>query len=321
MGRMVLRWTSLVLLLPIIFFGVALALHPYFSITDPCGADMAVVEGWIPPEMMPQVKEEIERRGYTRIYTTGTIRPFSYWLKEHDAITIELPEAMDGGIRLVAAGLPGARLLVLADGDTVMLREVSGDIATYWVHPARPVRMLKLLPFKSAAPDGGDVIFLKELAVRGVDVHDTHRSIMIEHGDGIVRPGWPTYAHDAAMRLRELGLDQQEIIPVPAVATDRGRTWGNAEAFAEKAKADGVARVDVISMGVHARRSRKVFQQAAGDAVEVGVISLVDPDAPPDRWWRKRLGWIRLLKEMAGLPAARLVEARRPPPTFTTEDR
>jgi hypothetical protein len=306
--RRLFRGLLALVLLPVAFVLLAFALHPYFSVNAPSGAAVAVVEGWIPPDLMPQVKQEIEQRGYSTVYTTGTIRPFSYWLKEHDAITVELPEPMEGGVRLVAAGLPGAQLLLLADADTLMVRQVTGTIATYLAQLTRPVRTLRLLPLRSAAPPGADVLFVKELAVRGVAVHGLHRSILIQHGDSTSEPGWPTYAHHAARRLRELGLVHQQIIPVPAVATELGRTWGNAEAFAGKAQADGVTTVDVISMGVHARRSRTVFQKAAGGSVRVGVIALPDPEAPPESWWRTRIGWIRLFKEMAGLPMARLVE-------------
>jgi hypothetical protein len=304
--RRIFRWFLVLALFPVVFFLVALALHPYLSQTGPTDADVAVVEGWIPAGLMPAVKKEIERRGYRKIYTTGTIRPFSYWLKEHDAITVELPEPMEGGVRIVAAGLPGARLLVIADEDTVMVRQVTGDIATYWAHPARPVRTLLLRPFQSSAPGDAVVIYLHDLAVGGQDVHEFLRSIKIELGDGRIENGRPTFAHHAAYLLQELGIAPERITPVPADAAIGQRTAGNAQAFAIKARADGVKAFDVISMGVHARRSRNVFQRACGDDVVVGVISLPDPQAPPDRWWRKRIGWIRLLKELVGLPVAGL---------------
>jgi hypothetical protein len=304
--RRLLRWLLVLALLPVMFFLIALALHPYLSVTEPSGADVAVVEGWIPADMMPAVKDEIERRGYRKIYTTGTIRPFSYWLKEHDAIVVELPDPIEGGVRIVAAGLPGARLLVMADGDTVLVRQVTGDIATYWAQPIRPVRRLQLAPFESAAPDDANVIYLHDLAVGGQGVHQFHRSIMIEHGDGRSTNGQPTFAHHAAHTLHELGIPAERITPVPAEAAIGQRTASNAQAFAIKARADGVISIDVISMGVHARRSRKAFVDSLGEDVAVGVISLTDPAAPPDGWWRRPIGWVRLLKEMAGLPMAEL---------------
>lgn len=302
--RKMLRWLLLLALLPIILFLLALALHPYLSVTEPSGSDVAVVEGWIPPDLMPMVKEEIERRGYKTIYTTGTIRPFSYWMKEHGSITVELPRPMEGEVKIVAAGLPGAQLLVLADEDTMMVRSITGDIAAYWVQLQRPTQRLKLQPINTAAPDGADVIFVKELAVHGENAHRLHRSIVIENGNGNVRSGSPTYAHFAAHALEELGLPARQIIPVPAEAGVGKRTAGNAQAFAIVARADGVDAVDVISMGVHARRSRKVYQNALGDDVEVGVVSLPDPDAQPGNWWHGPIGWVRLLKELVGLPVA-----------------
>ncbi len=304
--RRAFRWLLGLALLPVMFFVIALALHPYLSVTETSGADVAVVEGWIPADMMPSVKAEIDRRGYRKIYTTGTIRPFSYWLKEHDAIVVELPRPMEGGVRIVAAGLPGSQLLVLADGDTMLIRAVTGDIATYWVQLTSPAQVLRLQPYLSSAPDDADVIYLHDLAVGGEGVHEIHRSITLEYGDGKAEPGRPTFAHHAAKKLQELGIPAERLTAVPAEAAIGNRTAGNAQAFAIMARAHGVTAVDVISMGVHARRSRKAFQDAVGDAINVGVISLPDPNAPPESWWRTLIGWVRLLKEMAGLPIAEL---------------
>src|SRR5687767_1864092 len=73
------RWLLIAFIFPFVILISAVFIHPYLSITEPSGSKVAVVEGWIPKEMLPTVQAEILKRGYQKIYTTGTIRPFSYW--------------------------------------------------------------------------------------------------------------------------------------------------------------------------------------------------------------------------------------------------
>jgi hypothetical protein len=301
-----MRWLAAGVLFVILLFGAAFILHPYLSITEPSGADVAVVEGWLPPDLLPQVKKVIIEKGYTKVYTTGTTRPFAYWLKRNDRIEIELSQPAEGGVSLVAAGLPGARLVVLADADTMMQREVTGDTATYWVQLQRPVSQISMMPSVTNGPDDVDVIFLKKLEIQGIGAHASPHSITIHRADGSIENGRPTYAHAFAFELQRSGLVGVEIIPVPAEISDRGRTWSNANAFAIKAKEDGLESVDVISMGVHARRSRNVYQEALSTNVRTGIISIPDPQAPPGEWWHTSIGWIRLLKEVVGIPVSEL---------------
>ena len=72
----VLVWSTIVALLLTAVFGT----YPFLATTAPSGASAVAVEGWIPDEVMPEVKAEIDRRGYSTVYTTGTIRPFSYYV-------------------------------------------------------------------------------------------------------------------------------------------------------------------------------------------------------------------------------------------------
>jgi hypothetical protein len=54
----------------------------------------------------------------------------------------------------------------------------------------------------------------------------------------------------------------------------------NEEALSGAAAGQGTRRrlrlINVITVGVHARRSRVLFEKALGPDVEVGVISVVD---------------------------------------------
>ena len=295
------RWLLLLLSLPLIVLAIAILLHPWLSITRPSGAEVVVVEGWIPADVMPQVKQEIDRRGYTHIYTTGTIRPFAYWLKKGEKIAVELHDPISGGIEVKAAGLPDARIKMITGVDTMRIVGIAGELRSFWVDLSDEVHNITIEAEHNGSAGDADVIFLQQLQIRGMPAHELATSITIERMDGTIHEGWPTHAHHAKELLVDLGIDEEKITVVPVMEAEEGRTKSNAMAFAKAIGSGSVRSVDVISMGLHARRSMREFQRACGERIEMGVIAIEDPEAPAETWWRTKTGWLKLLKEIAGL--------------------
>ena len=122
-------------------------------------------------------------------------------------------------------------------------------------------------------------------------------------------PAWPTYADASAAELHQLGISADRIVIAQATDPTVSRTLANAQGFALRARRDGVQQVDVLSLGVHARRSRKMYRKACGDDMTIGVIALRDPEAPPGEWWKSLHGWFKVVKEVAGVPVSTLFEA------------
>jgi hypothetical protein len=98
--------------------------------------------------------------------------------------------------------------------------------------------------------------------------------------------------------LVRLGIDRSliAVVSVPRVARDQ--TWSYARAFAEWMNTPGraVGAVNVFSGGVHARKSRLLFQRAVGTTVRVGVIAARDPAYSPAYWWLSGRGIYLVVK-------------------------
>ena len=45
-----------------------------------------------------------------------------------------------------------------------------------------------------------------------------------------------------------------------------------------------------------------------GAGVQVGVVSIPDPEVGPGFWWHNVKGWIKVLKELGGVPSSYLVD-------------
>jgi hypothetical protein len=111
------------------------------------------------------------------------------------------------------------------------------------------------------------------------------------------------YANDgeySAAVLIQMGFDSSKLTVV-AVHSDirKDRTYHSALALGEwiTKNQPGLKAVDIVSLGCHARRSRRLFQEALGDSVTVGVHSVTDQSFDPERWWKSSHGFREITKE------------------------
>lgn len=313
MKRRWLKWLAIggviVALLMVVVFGT----YPFLAVTAPSGADAVAVEGWIPEELMPEVKAEIDRRNYRSIYTTGSVRPFSYYIGVWGAIDMTLETPVSGELMLNVSGGGGAGYLMISGTDTLFKTTVTGEGRVFKVPLPGPVDHLRLVSTSTYLPPSEqDNIYVKYMSINSRNVHGLVSSIDFIHADGTRSPAWPTYADAAAASLIRLGIPSERITIAPASSGEASRTLASAEGFAQHAEQDGVVKADVLSLGVHARRSWKMYRKACGDRMEIGVIALHDPTAAPGEWWKDWRGWYKVMKEMAEVPLSTFFEATSP---------
>lgn len=276
------------------------AAHPYLAITERSGGDVLVVEGWMSEAHLRQVATWVDSLHYQRVYTTGSVRPFAYYLKAGEAIEVRFNGPMKGPFALDASGVPGAGFIVIAGNDTVMRQEVGPGPREFLIDQGITTDRLRIASTLSVPADPAiDLLFIKYLRAGREDVHYLQDTTILIRRDSTTEAAWPTFAHKCAADLRRLGLTVP-IIPVPSWGRPDSRSWANASYFGLRARADHLTACDVITVGVHARRSRGLFRRACGPDVQVGVISLDDPECPRSGWWRKRNGWVQMLKEIGG---------------------
>ena len=96
----------------------------------------------------------------------------------------------------------------------------------------------------------------------------------------------------AAAYLRDNGVTGVPVIAVETPASLQDRTYLSAVQVREWARRSGLAleAIDLLSNGVHMRRSRTLYRMALGDSVEVGAIAARPVEYDPQRWWRTSAG-------------------------------
>jgi hypothetical protein len=108
-------------------------------------------------------------------------------------------------------------------------------------------------------------------------------------------PGTPndsTYAHRAADYLKHHGVSTVPVTPVPSPITHQDRTYTSAQMVRAWARRSGIAleKLDVVTRGPHARRSRFLYEEAFGPDVRIGIVSVRPEDYPVVGWWHTSTG-------------------------------
>lgn len=134
------------------------------------------------------------------------------------------------------------------------------------------------------------------------------------HGSASYVNDFNTAASVGADLLKAAGLPPDVVQMVPCRVKDRDRTFSSALALGAWFQTNNVSvtRVNVVSEGVHARRTWYLYQKALGPKVSVGIICFPDEEYPPDRWWRYSEGVRDTLGELIAYLYARFFFWPRP---------
>jgi hypothetical protein len=117
-----------------------------------------------------------------------------------------------------------------------------------------------------------------------------------------------TSAELGAARLIKLGLGTNEVQAIPYPSAGQDRTFTSALMLEKWWREHGLSatRMNLLTLGPHARRSRLLFQKAFGKHVTVGVIAIAPRDYDPAHWWRTSQGFRIVTDETMAYIYARL---------------
>ncbi|HEX5400614.1 MAG TPA: ElyC/SanA/YdcF family protein [Verrucomicrobiae bacterium] len=107
-------------------------------------------------------------------------------------------------------------------------------------------------------------------------------------GSGGYSNDYNTEASVGAGRLRAAGIPGQVVQMVPSHVWNRNRTYYSAVALRDWFQKNDlhVQSFNIVTEDAHARRTRLLFQEAFGKDVQVGIISVSNPDYNAKYWWK-----------------------------------
>ena len=161
-----------------------------------------------------------------------------------------------------------------------------------WIHPFLAI----------SAPSGGRLLVV-EGWIGPDELNDVVQLVRQGHYKRVVTTGGPvpvwleqfayiSHAELARDYLVRQGLTTAQVHAAPAPRSAQDRTYLSAVIAREWLEASGnaVDRFDLVSVGVHCRRSWMLFRAAFGSDVRVGIVALRPSTYDPEKWWATSAG-------------------------------
>ena len=121
--------------------------------------------------------------------------------------------------------------------------------------------------------------------------HIVTTGVPIEYGAYLSSYG--NTANLARATCMRLGIDSTMISAAPAHGhVERDRTLASARALRTwlQRNAPATREIDILSQGVHARRTRMIFARVLGDSIRVGIIAAREVHYGGNNWWKTSAG-------------------------------
>ena len=128
-------------------------------------------------------------------------------------------------------------------------------------------------------------------------------------GRGFHLSEYKTWADLAASTLKNLNFPEDKIIAVPAHKNiKKDRTYHSILALQRRLYEEGFneASIDMVSLGVHARRSWFLYEKVFS-SVNVGVVAISPNDYDASRWWLSSAGVRNVISESIAYLYARFI--------------
>lgn len=126
--------------------------------------------------------------------------------------------------------------------------------------------------------------------------------------EGLHVSKYTNYAQLGTETLRALGVKDQSVVAVANPERPRNRTFATAQRVRAWLDArQDTDRLDVLTLGVHARRTWLLYRLALGTKYRVGIIAGDDRRFDPAKWWSTSSGFRAVTSEMLALIYAKLL--------------
>jgi hypothetical protein len=118
-----------------------------------------------------------------------------------------------------------------------------------------------------------------------------------------VSPRYKSFAEESAAFLLSRGIDAKKLIIVSAPASAQNRTFLSAVMVRDWFVLHNVlpVSIDVFTEGVHARRTRILYQKAFGTMANIGIYASEPESYDLQAWWDTSTGAKSVITEVVGM--------------------
>ena len=129
----------------------------------------------------------------------------------------------------------------------------------------------------------------------------------LEKGSMLIE--YKTSAELAGATLLKMNFDPKALHVVPSAEVRKDRTYASALALKQWLSENHVSseKINIMTLGAHARRTRLLFEKAFGKDSRVGIVAVEDKSFPPQEWWSSSNGFRGVMDEMFAYCYARFL--------------
>ena len=113
----------------------------------------------------------------------------------------------------------------------------------------------------------------------------------------------------AAATITKIGFDTNKLVPIPASAVYRDRTYASAielNKWLDNSNMN-IESLDIYSLGPHSRRSWLLFQYVFNPDIAVGIVSIEIRSYDSRKWWETSSGVRTVFSEVIAYFYARFI--------------
>jgi Ca-dependent carbohydrate-binding module xylan-binding len=299
------KFIILIIVIISIFFTVYLLrtqafnyMSAYLSKSEQVNADILIVEGWLPDYALKMAFDELKKKDYKYIITTGinVYTPYfnvygngylTYYTRNKFT---KLKEAAPHSIEVDAFGsLEGENRahfnLYINDSLAAdfYAEKQKKNFEIKWGGNLNDIDSIRIQFTNDGMGDYGDRnLFVKEITIDHKltipYLNNTVYQLAKIYGRSKIINNVTSAAVLAKNRLVLLGIDSSRITPVPSKRVRANRTLTSALAFRDWIKTENpdISGINIISLGTHARRTWMTYNKILNEKYEIGIISLPD---------------------------------------------
>jgi len=295
--------------LAIIFSFVSLSkydLTEFLSKNEPVNANVLIVEGWIPDYAVQSAAEEAEKGSYDVVITTGiqsadleylTVGMNGYLIFYPDLSGETEQNAEYHSVEVVAKSKIGgkycAHFTLYVNDENISefnADNVSRNYGCEWFGSLNNIDSVMIYFDNDMLDENGDVnLYVKELIIDGKIVvpyqFNSAYDIGILDGKERIINNYKTVAELARNKMIKYGTDPSKIFAFPAYRKGINRTLSSVIACRKglKSLTVNVTGINIITLGIHSRRTWFTYKTILNSPAKIGVLSIAEKDIDKEK--------------------------------------
>ena len=282
-----------------IFFNpVSNYLSTYLSKSEEVKANVLIVEGWLPDFALEKAYEDIRKNGYEYIITTGLRSAIEYYEVSSNGYLIFYPKGKFSGLSeygthsievdaFSALGGNNRAHFNLFVNDSLIAdfyaEKKKKKFSSRWNGSLDNIDSIMVQFDNDYWGEFGDrSLFVKEISIDHKIIipylnNSEYAVIKLDRTNRIIN-NFNSNAELARNKLLAMGIDSGLIIALPGKKVNINRTLTSALAFRDWLRtADiDVKGINIISLGMHTRRTWMTYKRILNKRYQIGIVSLPD---------------------------------------------